>query len=69
MMFLGKSWEIESQIISWHTSEKRFLCFCHPVTKYQLLRIKCLTVVESTIFIVTGLDIDAVVEHVLMQFG
>ena len=49
MMFLGKSWKIESQIISWHTSGRRLLCFYHPVTIYQLHRIKCVTVVESTI--------------------
>ena len=32
MMFLGKSSKIESQIISWHTSGRRFLCFYRPVT-------------------------------------
>ena len=41
MMLLGKSWKTESQIISWHTSGRRLLCFYHPVTIYQLLRIKC----------------------------
>ena len=61
MMLLAKSWEIESEIISWHTSGRRFLCFYHPVTI-------CVTVVESTLFIMS-LDIDAVVEHVLMQVG
>ena len=68
-MFLGKSSKIESQIISWHTSGRRLsrlLCFYHPVTLYQLLRIKCVTVVESTIFIMS-LDVDAVVGHVLKQ--
>ena len=63
MMFLGKSSKIESQIISWHTSGRRYLCFYRPVTLYQLLRIKCVTVVESTIFIMS-LDLDAVVRHV-----
>ena len=53
MMFLGKSWKIESQIISWDTSGRRLLCFYHPVTIYQLLRIKCITVVESKIFIMS----------------
>ena len=64
MMFLGKSWKIESQIISWHTSGRRLLCFYHPVTIYQLLR----TVDESTIFIMS-LDLDAVVGHVLREVG
>ena len=68
MMFLGKSWKIESQIISWHTSGRRLLCFYYPMTTYQLLRIKCVTVVESTIFIIS-LDLDAVVGHVLKQVG
>ena len=68
MMFLGKSWKIESQIMSWHTSGRRLLCFYHPVTIYQLLRIKCVTVVESTIFIMS-LDLDAVVGHALKQVG
>ena len=68
MMFLGKSWKIESQVISWHTSGGRLLRFYHPVTIYQLLRIKCVTVVESTIFIMS-LDLDAVVGHVLKQVG
>ena len=53
MMFLAKSWKIESQIISWHTSGRRLLCFYHPVTSYQLLRIKCIIVVESKIFIMS----------------
>ena len=52
-MFLEKTWEIESQIISWHASGRRLLCFYHPVTIYELLRIKCLTVVESMIFIMS----------------
>ena len=65
---LGKSWKIESQIISWHISGTRLLCFYHPVTIYQLLKIKCVTVVESTIFIMS-LDFDAVVGHVLKQIG
>ena len=64
--FLGKSCKIESQIISWHTSGRRLLYFYHPVTIYQLLRIKCVTVVESTIFIMS-LDLDAAVGHVLKQ--
>ena len=68
MMFLGKSWGIESQIISWHTSGRRLSCFHDPVTVYQLLRIKCVTVVENAIIIMSP-DIDAVVEHVLMQVG
>ena len=66
MMFLGKSSKIESHIISWHTSRRRLFCFYHPVTLYQLLRIKCVTVVESTIFIMS-LDLDAVVGHVLKK--
>ena len=45
---------------------RRLLCFYHPVTIYQLLRIKCITVVESTIFIMS-LDLAAVVGHVLKQ--
>ena len=40
----------------------------HPVTIYQLLRIKCETVVESTTFIISP-DLDAVVGHVLKQVG
>ena len=48
--------------------KKKVLCFYHPVTIYQLLRIKCVTVVESTIFIMP-LDLDAVVGHVLKQVG
>ena len=68
MMFLGKSWKIESQIILWHTSGRRLLCFYHPVTIYQLLGIKCVTVVEIAIFIMS-LDLDAVVGHVLKQAG
>ena len=47
---------------------KMVLVFYHPVTTYQLLRFKCVTVAESTIFIMS-LDIDSVVEHVLMQVG
>ena len=38
------------------------------MTIYQLLRIKCVTVVESTIFIMS-LDLDAVVGYVLKQVG
>ena len=69
MMFLGKFWKIESQIISWHISGRRLLCFYHPVTIYQLLRIKCVTVVESTIFVMS-LDLDVVVDaDVLKQVG
>ena len=45
---------------------KKILVFYHPVRINQLLRIKCVTVVESTIFIML-LNIDAVSEHVLMQ--
>ena len=56
------------KIISWHASERRLLCFYHPVTIYPLLRIRCVTVVDTTIFIMS-LDIDAIVEHVLMQAG
>ena len=66
MMFLGKSWKIEIQIISWHTSGRRLLCFYYSVTIHQLLRMKCVTVIESTIFIMS-LDLDAVVEHVLLK--
>ena len=44
------------------------LVFYHPVTIYQSLRIKCVTVVESTTFIMS-LDLDAVVGHVLKQVG
>ena len=47
---------------------KKTLVFYHPVTIYQLLRIKCVTVVEGTIFIMS-LDLDAVVGHVLKQVG
>ena len=47
---------------------KMTLVFYHPVTIYQLLRIKCVTVVESTTFIMS-LDLDAVVGHVLKQVG
>ena len=65
MMLLGKSWKIESQITSSHTSGRRLSCFHHPVTIYRLLKIKCVTVVERTIFIMS-LDIDAAVEHVLI---
>ena len=36
------------------------MCFYYPVTLYQLLRIKYVTVVESAIFIMS-LDLDAVV--------
>ena len=67
-MFLGKSWNIESQISSLDTSGRRFLCFYHPVTIYQLLGIKYVTVVESTISIMS-LDLDTVVGHVLKQVG
>ena len=42
---------------------KKILVFLPSVTLYQLLRIKCVTVVESTIFIMS-LDLDAVVRHV-----
>ena len=45
---------------------KKTYVFYHPVTLYQLLRIKYVTVVESTIFIMS-LDLDAVVGHVLMK--
>ena len=66
MMFLEKSSKIESQIISWYTARRRLLYFYHPVTLYQLLRIKCVTVVESKIFIMS-LDLDAVVGHLLKE--
>ena len=48
--------------------KKRLLCSYHPVTLYQFLRIKCVTVVDSTIFIMS-LDLDAVVGRVLKQVG
>ena len=35
------------------TLGRRLLCLYHPVTIYQLLTIKCATVVEGTIFIMS----------------
>ena len=45
-----------------HTSGRRLMCSYHPVTLYQLLIIKYVTVVENTIFIMS-LDLNAVVGH------
>ena len=42
------------------------MCFYHPVTLYQLPRIKYVTVVKSTIFIMS-LDLDTVVGHALTK--
>ena len=48
---------------------KKLLCFYHPVTIYQLLRIKCIQLSSKVPFLVMSLDLDAVVGHVLKQVG
>ena len=45
---------------------KKTLVFFHPVTLYQLLRVKYVSVVESTSFVMS-LDLDAVVGHLLKK--
>ena len=59
---------LESRITNYLMAyfRKKTVVFSHPVTIYQLLRIKCITVVEGTIFIMS-LDLDAVVGHGLKQ--
>ena len=47
---------------------KMTLVFLPSCDNIQLLRIKCVTVVESTTFIMS-LDFDAIVDHVLKQVG